>query len=195
MKIYKITSFTLFLLISFCITSYSQENYFGLKGGANFVTQKFSGSGISGSSTPDRAIKPHFGILYNAMVSDKVAIQPELQYSGHGFKPVDNSPIDKIDFNYIALPVMVKYYFNRTVNIHGGPELSYLVDGTSVNGVSITEETTSINLALAIGLEVFIEQNITLVGRYIGGVVDIDDTTDLIDQKTNNLQVSLVFVF
>lgn len=186
----------IYLLITlFAITglSYSQGNYLGLKGGANFVTQKFSGGGSS--TTPDRAIKPHFGILYNAMVSDNIAIQPEIQYSEHGFEPVDNTIVDKIDFNYIAIPVMVKYYFNETVNLHAGPELGILVGGTEVNGVSITEETTSANLSLGIGLEVFAAGNIGFVGRYLAGLSDIDDLFDELDQTTNNIQLSLVVKF
>ena len=172
---------------------HGQGNYVGIKGGINFVTQNFSGGG--GSTTPDRAIKPHFGIVYNAMVSDVLAIQPELQYSGHGFQPVDGSRIDDIDFNYIALPVMLKYYFNQAVNIHGGPELSFLIGGTEVNGVSVTDESTSTNLALAIGLEVMASPNVGFVGRYLGGIVDIDNTSSEIDQATNNLQLSVLITF
>ncbi len=190
-KIYLFVS--LLMSMTLGVSVHGQDNYIGIKGGINFVTQNFSGG--SGSTTPDRAIKPHFGIVYNAMVSDVLAIQPELQYSGHGFKPVDGSAIDDIDFNYIALPVMLKYYFNRSVNIHGGPELSFLIGGTEVNGVSITDETTSTNLALAIGLEVMASTNVGFVGRYVGGVVDIDNVSSEIDQTTNNLQLSVLITF
>ena len=90
---------------------------------------------------------------------------------------------------------MLKYYFNRSVNIHGGPELSFLIGGTEVNGVSITDETTSTNLALAIGLEVMASTNVGFVGRYVGGVVDIDNVSSEIDQTTNNLQLSVLITF
>lgn len=195
MKFYKKPSLTVLCFITLFTISYGQGNYFALKGGVNLVTQRFSGDGVGTSSSPDRALKPHFGILYNAMLSDVLAIQPELHYSGHGFEPVDNPVVDKIDFNYIALPVMLKYYFNSTVNIHGGPELSYLIGGTEVNGQSITDETTDANLALAIGLEIFLFPNVGLSGRYVGGITDIDTVSDLIDQKTNNLQFSVVLSF
>ncbi len=181
----KICLFTLFSIFM-TVSLHGQDNYFGIKGGINFVTQKFSGGG--GSSTPDRAIKPHFGIVYNAMISNVVAIQPELQYSGHGFEP-------DVDYNYIALPVMVKYYIHEALNIHGGPELSYLVGGTKVNGVSVTDETTSINLALAIGLEIMASANVGFVGRYVGGITDIDDVSNEIDQITNNWQLSVLLTF
>ncbi len=172
------------------ITSTAQSNYFGIKGGVNLVTQKFTGSGIS--TTPDRAVKLHFGFLYNSMLSDNFAIQPELHYSQHGFEPVDGSGIDDIDFNYIAIPVMFKYYASEKFNIHAGPELAFLIGGTEVNGVSVTDETKETNVSLAIGLEFFVAENVSLSGRYLGGVVDIDELFDDLDQKTDNIQLSLV---
>lgn len=177
-------------LVGFVFVSKGQSNYFGLKGGVSLVTQNFSGDGFS--ETPDRATKFHFGFVYNSMLSDNVAIQPELHFSQHGFKPIDGSGIDDIDFNYIALPVMLKYYASKAFNIHAGPELGFLIGGTEVNGVSVKDETTSTNISLAVGLEFFVAESVALSARYLGGVVDIDDLFDDLDQKTNNIQLSLI---
>ena len=186
------------LALLFCLASGVQAqsdelNGFGIKAGLNLVTMHFSGGG--GSSSPDRAGKPHFGLFYTHMLSENIAIQPELMYSGHGFDVPDGSFIEAIDFNYIAFPLMFKYYFDKKVNLHAGPELSFLIGGTEVNGVSVTDETKPINLGFAIGLEVFLIENVGLSGRYIADLSDIDDLSEEIEQRTSNIQFSLMYKF
>ena len=185
----------LICLFTFVTGSYAfaQESGLGAKAGINIVTQEFTDpSGFGGSFSPDAAVKFHAGLFYNIMIQENMSIRPEILYSGHGFKPESGSIIDKIDFAYIALPITFNYYPTQNLNIHAGPQVGFLVGGTEVNGVSVTDETKSTDLGLVFGGEYYFSQSFGVGARYVLGVSNIDDL-NVVEQKNRNFQISLIF--
>ena len=184
----KRTLLTIAFAIIISTLSFAQKNHTGVKLGANLTTIKFS-DGIE-SITPDRAFKWHFGFYFNRMISETVAVQPEIMYHAVGYKPETGAPVDDITLSYIAIPVMLKYYVSETFNIHAGPQLGILVGGTKFNGVSITEGTKSTEIALGIGAEMKVAEIVDLSIRYVGGANTDDSGLDF-DQKSSTFQISL----
>ncbi|MCL2072676.1 MAG: PorT family protein [Marinilabiliaceae bacterium] len=98
---------------------YKKYVCFGIKGGPNFsnITNK----------TPNIEFSPkintgfHSGFLFNIR-KPIWGIQPELLYSQQGFV-IEGS---KINFHYITVPLMFKYYIDDYFIIELGPFFSYL---------------------------------------------------------------------
>lgn len=171
---------------------FAQESGFGIKGGINLSTYKFSASGIS--VTPDRAVKARIGVFYNNMINDEWAVQFEGLYSGTGYKPESGSGVDKITLNYIAFPVMFKYYPSEKFNIHAGPELGFFLGGKA-DDEDIDEGVKTIDLGLGIGAEISLADNARLSARYTFGLVNTNDSDLDVTQKSDNIELAVLIGF
>lgn len=105
MKRFVLASVMLFLATAF---SFSQEIAFGVKAGLSL-------SNLTNSSLN---VRPGLviGGFANIRFNDYVALQPELQYAMQGGKYDDLTT--KLD--YIQIPVMVKGYMWKGLNIEAG---------------------------------------------------------------------------
>lgn len=174
--------------------SFGQNSGFGIKGGINISNQKISGQGIS--ITPDANIKPHFGIFYNTMVSEALAIQSEVLYSSQSTGKLDlGFGKDGITYNYLNIPMMLKYYPTGSLNLHAGPQLGILLSGDEYNGVSVIDEANKVELSFGFGLEIYLTQSLGLSGRYVLGMSDVYEEEGDAHQKNRNIQFSLLFAF
>ena len=59
------------------------------------------------------------------VINKKLSIQPELLYTRQGSE-VENTLKIKID--YLAIPILVKYYFSEKLSLEAGPQMSFLVN-------------------------------------------------------------------
>lgn len=109
----------------------AQEYFnFGVKGGVNFAT-------LTGDDADELDAKMktgfHLGVLAEIMISDKFGIQPEVLYSSQGAKSDvamfeefgGNVDVD-IKLDYIAVPVMLKYFVAPGFSLEAGPQFSFL---------------------------------------------------------------------
>lgn len=190
----------LFLLVSLVACSFlignkgvAQSVKIGLKGGISVANQQYSGGNVS--FTPDSKIRPHFGLFLNVKPIPQLGIQPELLFAGQGYgKSSGTFPEEGVNFNYLAVPIMLKYYPVGMVNIHAGPQLGFLIGGDSFNGVSVTEETKKAEVALCVGAEVFPIDMLGFSVRYVAGLSDIYDgaNADQITVKNKTIQFSVL---
>src|SRR5690625_4303881 len=98
--------------------STAQELDLGLKVGANFA--EFSD--VKGA---DLSNKTGFQIgAFAAIRMGNVAIQPELLYSQQGAK----FNHEKIELDYVNVPVMLKYYLIQGLNLQVGPQFGFVVN-------------------------------------------------------------------
>ncbi|MES1214731.1 MAG: porin family protein, partial [Bacteroidota bacterium] len=107
----KIISFFLFAFVA--IAAYSQP-LFGVKGGLNMST-------VTGNDIDNPKLHPsfHIGGFANFMIAEKIAIQPELLFSGKGSKS-DLQGTYKL--GYAQIPILVQYVDQSGFYAEVGPQ-------------------------------------------------------------------------
>ena len=138
----------------------AQDVKFGVKAGANFSNVKVSTD--FGGVTPDGATSFYVGGLADIGLTDKIHIQPELQYSIEGSKDADVS--------FVNVPVMLKYYIIEGLNVQAGPQLGILVDAEGG-----TDGLKSTNLGFNFGAAYELVGGFFVDARYNLGLSDISD--------------------
>ena len=92
------------LLLCFGMSTVNAQMFkFGLKAGANF--SNLEGDGVDGSTYTSY----HFGAVLEFKLLENLSLQPELLYSSQGTK-VNEESLDKINYNYVTVPVLAKFY-------------------------------------------------------------------------------------
>lgn len=118
------------LLCSAGVTAQSEKTVLGVKAGINSSRLSAAGSELS------TAGKTGFtaGIMAEIPLLNNFSVQPELLYSQQGAKfsysdpEVQNSQYQStMKLNYLALPLMVKYYPLKGLSLQAGPQIGFLL--------------------------------------------------------------------
>lgn len=198
---------------------------FGIKAGANaasFSEQKLS--------TNNQKIGFHAGAFVNVPLSEKISLQPEVLYNEMGARSVISSSSvttgdttvkmlkdEKVNLNYISVPLMVQFRPLKNVYFEAGPEFSYFLSGktkgestiTTTTGNNTATQTQSnsesidkdainkFNFGLGLGLGVDVTKNIGINARYVNSLTDIaKDTPEGINPNNNRVfQLGLNYKF
>lgn len=178
-------SINLFIL---CLSPiFAQESAAGFKGGLNLSTYIFSGDDLF--SIPDRAAKIHVGFFVDRVVNNSFSIQTEILYNSTGYKPSGYSGIDNISFNFISIPVMIKYWVNPTFNIHTGPQINILASAKADSN-NLKENVSTLSLDFDFGVEISLSEDVSLNARYCHGLSDLDTESDDVTTTGSNIQLS-----
>ncbi|WP_109300789.1 porin family protein [Aquimarina sp. AU474] len=106
--------FTLTILLAFTFGAIAQDNSYGIRLGANL-------SSISSDDIPANLEDSRFGIVVGFLaeypITEKVSVQPEFQYSSQG------NDDETLRVDYLQLPILLKYNFSNTFNVHIGPQV------------------------------------------------------------------------
>lgn len=119
--------------------------------------------------------------------------QPELMYSNQTVK----TDAGDLKMNYIAVPLLLKFYPTTAFNIEVGPELSYLISTSpstmAVDGAEIkVGDCKGMNIGLAAGLAYDFEMGLTVGARYTYGFTDMSKN---LKWKNSNIQVTVGWMF
>ncbi|MCL1933775.1 MAG: PorT family protein [Candidatus Azobacteroides sp.] len=158
---------------------------FGLKAGLNLATISNGAEGIDFS--PSMKADFHAGVVGNFHFGHRnegspagtgiFALQPELLYSRQGFSFDGNS----YNFDYLSLPIMLKFYVTKDVNIEAGPFFSYLLgvspDASVINGAQIllSDLKNGFDVGLGIGAGFEMKSGLTFGARYSLGLSNMAD--------------------
>ena len=144
----------LVFLVLFTTKSFSQGVDLGIKVGANFA-----------SLTDDIETRTglNFGGFATIKFNDKIALQGDLLYSQQGAELLD---IGKVDLDYMNIPVVLKYYLVKKLNIQVGPQFGFLVNDDDLN-------TESMDIAAVVGLGLDLPLGFRIDGRYNFGLTEI----------------------
>ena len=171
-----------FAFIAFLIVSlevHAQGIGIGIKAGANFANQSITD--ISTSSKTGF----HGGAYVILAFSEKWAIQPEVFYSAQGAE----LPDEISEFNYMSIPVLVRWKPINLLSFEVGPQFSMLMDA-EVDGEDIKEQIKSSDFGLAVGATVHLPLGFNGGLRYVWGLSDIWDA-DIEDIEVKNSVVQL----
>ena len=160
----------------------------GLKGGLNFANQTFESANFSVS--PDARTGFHAGAFLTLFVTDNFAIQPEFLFSVQGSK-FDIGGFGEISntFNYVNIPILLRYNPVDIFNIHVGPQVGLLMSAVSeISGTKQDiEDLKSTDLGLAFGAGVDLPFGLVGGVRYIMGISNISDDASADDSLKNNV--------
>ena len=140
------------------------------------------------------------------MVAPKFAIQPELFYSGQGsnfnlivnFNGTNYNTKNTLEFNYINLPVLLKFYPTKNFNLEFGPQVSFILDAdlvVRVNGQSSTQSQkqnfNDNDFGLNFGASYFFTKELFFNARYYQGLSNISKSQPGDDSTFKNTVFSL----
>ncbi|MCA6414742.1 MAG: PorT family protein [Cytophagales bacterium] len=177
----------LVVVLAFITTStFAQVRFdLGLKGGLNFASVDASSSF---AKNYEGRTGYHLG-AYAMLKLTKIAIQPEVIFSrqGQGFSTQPFSDLEA-SFDYINIPIMIKFYLVAGLNLQAGPQFGFLSSSkgdlvnTAANTVSKGQDlsgfvqTSDISLGVGAGWDFPFGLNIT--ARYNIGLSDINKFTN-----------------
>ncbi|HVU84240.1 MAG TPA: porin family protein [Puia sp.] len=184
----------LLLLTVFSLAAASAQVQFGVKAGANFST-------FTGDNTDDAKTKVGFnaGALVALPLFNEFSLQPEVVYSGQGFKVSDQGISGTFNANYLNVPVLFKYNNPTGFFLQTGPQIGFLMSAKVKSGGQTEDEKdlfNSTDFSWAFGLGYLVKSvNVGIDARYNLGLSNI--AKDSGDEKVKNsvFQVGLFYLF
>ncbi|MEI9921622.1 MAG: porin family protein [Bacteroidota bacterium] len=194
--------FLVLLLCAISFASYSQVQFaLGLKGGLNL--SKFSIHENAAQNVNNRT-GYHAGAFALIKITS-FAIQPEVLFSKQGTKFTYNSTNYEANFDYIAVPVMFKFYLPLGLNLQAGPQFAFTstkdlkaaVSGQSAQSVAANfKEKKDTSLALGAGWD--LPFHLTIDARYVLGLSDMKfqpKPSDPVTFKNKVIMISVGYKF
>lgn len=193
------------ILVSFGLLMVSALTYgqaqvaIGLKGGLNLSKLDIS----QGVSNVDNRTGFHGG-AFALFKLTAFAIQPEILFSKQGSSYKVNTTSYEANYDYINVPIMLKFYLPAGLNLQAGPQFGFLSSSELINtvtGVKDPQDAAKLfsqesDIAVSLGLGWDLPFGLTLDARYNIGLSDITVTpstnpADVVDFKNKVIQISL----
>lgn len=158
----------LFLSVMFSLLPlviHSQGVGVGIKAGADFANQDVKDISIK------TAADFHIGAYLNVNFSKKFGIAPEVLYTAYG----SNWENLKVDVDYIAIPVMLRYKPVRLLSLEAGPQFSFLTKAKVENVGDVKNQLKNNDFGLAFGAGLHLPLGLNAGIRYVLGFTNISD--------------------
>jgi predicted porin len=190
----KTTIFVL-ALIGFSNLALAQAQFaVGIKGGLNFANIDVKGTVATNYNN-------RTGYHGGAFALIKVAsfgIQPELIFSKQGTKYSVNTTDYEANFDYINVPIMIKFYLPLGLNLQAGPQFGFLTTAElkqKAGSVSTTQDAKNFyksnDTSISMGAGWDLPFGLTVDARYNLGLSKINAGTNNNDTKNQVFQVSV----
>lgn len=166
---------------------YAQGVSGGLKLGLNLSsqTQSYSGGGWSATTSPSFRPTIHAGGYLTLMLSEKFGVQPEVLYSGQGYKQGDAT----VKMDYIAVPVLLRLNFSPLFSIHAGPQIGMLMSAKVKDedeSADIKDMVKKTDVGIAAGLGIDLPMGLNFGFRFVKGLTNVADDTFFANQTHKN---------
>lgn len=164
------------LVSAISFKGFSQAQFaLGLKAGLNLPKLDFK-SNVA--TNVDSRTGFHAGAFALIKIT-AFAIQPEVLFSKQGSKFTFNARDYEANFDYIAVPVMFKFYLPLGLNLQAGPQFAFAsvkdikqtVQGSSQDVAANFKKKNDTLIALGAGWD--LPFNLTIDARYVFGVKDM----------------------
>lgn len=172
--------------------AFSQSVSGGLRLGMNIANQTTSLGGTSISASAKVGLMA--GGYLTIMTSEKFGIQPELVFSQFGASASSGGTSMSNNFNYLSLPVILRYNVTPNFNLQAGPQLGILLSASQTSGsttVDIKDQANGIDFGLVFGAGIDF-------GKFNGGIRYYIGLTNLqknvpqgLDLKTTNSGIQI----
>ncbi|HYJ37201.1 MAG TPA: outer membrane beta-barrel protein [Chitinophagaceae bacterium] len=179
----------LILFLAIALIGLNSNAQWGIKAGVNF--SNFTGDDAGDTKT---LVPVYFGFFYNAKISQRFSIEPQLMYTGHGAK--DDQTDLRLKLNYLSLTGLGRFNLPSGLFFGTGPEFGLLLsarlkDDNNVVNVKDSYEDIAIAWAFAVGYDM--KNGFGIYGRYNLGLTTVTDDPDG-DLKNSVFQLGFRFM-
>jgi outer membrane protein OmpA-like peptidoglycan-associated protein len=136
------------------------------------------------------------GAWVNIPVSHRFTVEPQLMYSSYRY--FTNSATTQLlndgKINYISLPLLLKFHAAEKIAITAGPQLDFVTSVDDERNIAVKDDFNSTSVSIFGGLELFPRARVSVFGRYIHGLSNMDEGSVHIpgvEYKNQNIQVGL----
>jgi hypothetical protein len=180
------------LLSVISVGAFAQGVSGGLKLGLNLSNQTMSSTESGFTSSPSFRPSIHAGGYLTLMLSEKFGVQPEILYSGQGYKETGGT----IAIDYITVPVLARYNFTSLFSVHLGPQIGVLMSAKAKpdgggDAEDLKEYLKGTDIGVAAGIGIDLPMGVNFGFRFVKGFTNIIDDTDEVKYKNYNLQLSV----
>jgi len=155
--------------------SYSAHTEFGVKAGLNV-----SNVSVESSTNPDSKASVNIGVLAHIHLDRQFAFQPELLFSGQGYKYTVSGTTINVPLNYLTLPLLGQFMFGDGFRVETGPQPGVLVSAhakANGNSTSIKDSYKTFDLSWAFGAGYLTKSGFGIDVRYNLGLSNINDAS------------------
>jgi hypothetical protein len=190
--------FLVLILSAVSFAGFSQAQFaIGLKGGLNL--SKFSIHESAAQNVSNRT--GYHGGAFALVKIASFGIQPEVLFSKQGTNFTYNSTNYKANFDYIIVPVMIKFYLPLGLNLQAGPQFGFkTIDDLKAAASGSNPQTVAANFkktkdtSIALGAGWDLPFHLTIDARYVIGLSDIKfepSPTQPVSFKNKVVQISV----
>ncbi len=168
---------------------------FGVKGGVNITNLHFQNNS---SADPGSKVSFHAGGLAHIHVSQNFAVQPELVYSGQGYKYTSGNTTTRARLHYINLPVLAQFMVGDGFRIETGPQLGILAAANQKTGkvsVDIKDNIKTLDFSWVLGVGYVTHSGFGVDVRYNWGISNINDVKNTGSVNNRVFQAGIFYQF
>lgn len=185
----------LLLLTVFSLAAADAQVQFGVKAGANFST--LTGDNSEGIKTK---VGFHAGALVSLPLFNEFSLQPEVVYSGQGYKFSGSGFTGTGSNSYVNVPVLFKYNNPTGFFAETGPQVGFLISAKAKmdgqDNVDTKDAYNSVDFSWALGIGYLIKpMNIGIDVRYNLGLSNVVKDSNAGSAKNSVFQVGVFYLF
>ena len=213
---------TTMFLVALTTATFAQEVKFGVRGGLNLSTAKFTQEEGGLKIDYEPATSPSYfagALVEYTLPNDKFAIQAETIFNmnpvkvkgetiddffeGFGFDTGESTPDQTVKIGQISVPVSLKYSVIEPLNIVAGASTSYLLSAKSdfedVNNEDVKDDFDDIDYGVHLGAELELEGGLFFDARYnfalnnLSSIEEEDGLKNIFSLRSINVGVGYKF--
>ena len=168
----------------------------GLLGAANFSKFRIPDEGNTTSLSYDTKTSWAAGGWVNIPVTNHFSIEPQVMFSTYDYLTNSATPelLNDGKLYYISVPLLLKFHAGSKIAITAGPQVDFLTSVQDDRNIAAKEDFNRTSLSLTGGLELFPHARVSVFGRYVHGLSNMDNRENHIgtaEYKNQNIQAGL----
>ncbi len=184
-----IRAYLLSPLLLLAASAHAQHSGIGIKGGPLMST--YRAFHIKTAPIPGVTL----GVYLPLAAAPRLEVQPELLLTMLGTALTEpDGDRSTLRTAYVELPLSAKFYFNNTVNLHGGLQLGKLITAhrTDPNGTTdVREGYNSFDMGFIMGAGLDLGNGLDLTMRYYTGMPTLLKNDDSLFPRNRSLQLTI----
>jgi outer membrane protein OmpA-like peptidoglycan-associated protein len=175
-------------------TTVKEEKYTvsgGLLGAVNLSEFRLTGSNPSNVDY-DMETGWGAGLWLNLPVAKWFSIEPQVQFNSLRYDAGSSASLllNKGKIQYVTVPLLLKFHAGKAVAITAGPQVDFMTKVRDDNNIAQEDDFNQTSFSLTGGLELFPHGRVTVFGRYVHGISNMDERgTEVSDTKYKNQNI------